>query len=138
MWTYRGKDINSHDDLDPSCTDFVYMITYDDGRKYIGKKAIRAVRRKPPLKGKKRNRRIMTNLPFIKYQGSHDQAKELTAVTKEILYQCTNRKTSTYIEMALLVEFHCIFQDENINENIGGTFYRNSLDGLLPEDQEFK
>lgn len=137
-WIYRGKEILSHDDLEFDCTDIVYEITYNDGRKYLGKKAVRAIRRKPPLKGKKRNRRIMTNLPFIKYKGSHEMAALLTPVEKEILYQCTTRKTSTYIEMALLVEYHAIFRDDYINENISGTFYKNSLDGLLPEDEEMR
>ena len=131
MWKYRGKAIDSHDDLHPECTDFVYIITYDDNRKYIGKKAVRAVRRKPPLKGKKRNRLIMTNLPFKNYQGSHEEAKILKPVEKEILFQCSKRKAATYLEMELLVENLAIFEPEFINENIGGTFFSTSLDGLL-------
>lgn len=136
MWHYRGKEIYSHDDLEPNCTDFVYVIVYEGGQRYIGKKAIRSIRRKPPLKGKKRNRRIMTNLPFINYQGSHEHAKDLIAVEKRILFQCSLRKTATYIEIALLIEFHAIFDDNYINENISGTLFRNSLDGLMPEDAE--
>jgi len=131
MWTYKGESINSHDDLHPDCTDFVYVITYDDGRKYIGKKAVRAVRRKPPLKGYKRNRRIMTNLPFKNYQGSHEQAKDLTPVVKEILYQCSQRKAATYLETELLFEHCAVLRETYVNENIGGTFFSNSLDGLL-------
>jgi hypothetical protein len=131
MWTYHEKPIDSHDDLDPRCTDFVYVITYDDGRMYIGKKAIRAIRRKPPLKGKKRNRRIMTNLPFVNYQGSHDLAKELTPARKEIVFQCSQRKAATYLEIELIVEQRALFKDEFINENLSGTFFKSSLDGLI-------
>ncbi len=131
MWNYRDKKIESHDDLDPLCTDFVYMITYDDGRHYIGKKAVRAIRRCPPLKGKKRNRLLMKNLPFMKYQGSHEGAKEMTPVVKEIIAQCSQRKAATYIETELLFENGVLFSDDFINENIGGTFFRNSLVGLL-------
>jgi len=131
MWIFHGNPIESHDDLHPDCTDFVYVIEYDNGRLYIGKKAVRAIRRKPPLKGKKRNRRIMTNLPFLNYQGSHEKAKELTAVNKEILFQCRSRKAATYLEMELLVENEAIFLDKFINENISGTFFKNSLDGLI-------
>ena len=134
-WVYKGQEILSHDDLHPECTDFVYIITYTNGQKYVGKKAVRAVRRKPPLKGYKRNRRLMTNLPFVKYQGSHDQAKELEAEKKEILHQCTTRKTATYIEIALLIKYDALFRRKFINENISGTFYSNSLDGLLEEDK---
>jgi len=131
MWKYRGKWINSHDDLNPECTDFVYVITYDDGRYYIGKKAVRAIRKKPPLKGYKRSRRIMTNLPFINYQGSHEKVKELTPVAKTIIHQCSKRKAATYLEMEILVRQRAIFRDSYINENIGGKFFRNSLDGLI-------
>lgn len=131
IWIYNGTQIKSHDDLHPDCTDFVYVITYTNNRRYIGKKAVRAIRRKPPLKGYKRNRRIMTNLPFINYQGSHDQAKELTPAVKQIIYQCSKRKAATYLEMELLVKHEAIFLDRYINENISGTFFRNSLDGLI-------
>lgn len=131
MWTYKDRLIDSHEDLFPECTDFVYVITYSNGQKYIGKKAIRAVRRKPPLKGYKRNRRIMTDLPFNNYQGSFEGAKDLKPVKKDIYFQCSSRKTSTYLEMALLVHHRAIFEERFINENIGGTFFSNSLDGLL-------
>ena len=127
MWTYKGNEINGHDDLDPTCTDFVYVITYDDGRMYIGKKAVRAMRKYPPLKGKKRSRRKLKDLPFMKYKGSHEQAANLTPVTKEIIYQCSQRKAATYMEMYLLVESNAIFSQRFINENISGTFFSNSL-----------
>ena len=135
MWVDRhGKKVESHADLHPDCTDIVYVITYSDSRMYIGKKAVRAMRRKPPLKGKKRNRRIMTNLAFVNYQGSHAEAKRMTPVKKEIIYQCRARKAATYLEMELLVEHEAIFLDKYINENIGGTFFKNSLDGLIKDD----
>jgi len=130
MWVYKDKEIHSHDDLLPECTDIVYEITYECGSKYIGKKAVRSMRLKPPLKGKKRKRRIMTNLPFIKYEGSHD-VEELVIARKEILYQCATRKASTYLECALLFHFNAIFEDEYINKNINGKFFDNDLDGLL-------
>jgi hypothetical protein len=50
MWIYNDEKIESHDDLHPDCTDIVYILYYSDGRMYIGKKAVRAIRRKPPLK----------------------------------------------------------------------------------------
>jgi hypothetical protein len=131
MWTYKGTKIDSHDDLDPRCTDFVYMITFEGGMKYIGKKAVRAVRKCPPLKGKVRCRRLLKNLPFIKYQGSFEDASTWTPIQKDILFQCSSRKTSTYLEMVKLVNTDAIFKSSYINENIGGTFFKNSLDGLI-------
>lgn len=134
VWLYNGGLVRSHDDLHTDCTDFVYLISYEGGERYIGKKAVRAIRRKPPLKGYKRNRRIMTNLPFVKYKGSHERAKDLVPIKKEILYQCSQRKAATYMEMKLLVEHRAIFHPAFLNENIGGKFFSNSLDGLLYDD----
>lgn len=132
-WTYRGNPVNSHDDLLPECTDFVYMITYADGRKYIGKKAVRSMHRKPPLKGKKRVRYLPVNLKFVDYEGSHElEVAEI--VSKEILYQCSSRKSSTYVEAALLFEYDAIFNPLFLNENIFGKFYPRDADGILDND----
>lgn len=134
VWLYHGKGIHSHDDLHPDCTDFVYMIKFKNGREYIGKKAVRAVRRKPPLKGKKRNRRIMTNLPFMKYQGSAEICKLLEVEMKQIIYQCSKRKAATYLELKLLIDFKALFNPVFLNENISGTFFKDSLDGLIYDE----
>ena len=131
IWMFNGGKILSHDNLHPECTDIVYVITYSNQLKYIGKKAVRAMRKYPPLKGKKRCRRKMKDLPFANYQGSHEKAKEMTAVTKQIIYQCSQRKTATYLEAQLLFKHEAIFSDKYINENISGTFFKNSLDGLI-------
>jgi len=40
-WTYRESIVENHDDLLPGCTDIVYLITYVDGMKYIGKACVR-------------------------------------------------------------------------------------------------
>ena len=130
MWIYENEEINSHHDLMPECTDIVYQIWYTNGKTYIGKKAVRAIRKKPPLAGKKRARRVMTNLPFIDYEGSHTK-EGYTVDKKEILYQCSSRKTSTYIEAALLFEKDVLFTNTYLNDNILGKFYPNDLKGLL-------
>lgn len=130
MWVYKGKEIHSHEDLLPECTDFVYEITYTDGRKYIGKKAVRSIRKKPPLKGKKRARRVLTNLPFVNYEGSHE-VEGLVIKEKEIIYQCSTRKATAYLETALLFHYDAIFDPAYINSNIGGKFFSNDLNGLI-------
>ena len=135
MWTFLGNPVESHDDLHPECTDFVYRVTFEDGRMYVGKKAVRAKRKRPPLKGKKRCRRVMTDLPFVNYQGSSDEVKDLTPVKKEILYQCRARKAATYLEADYLFDEKALFRDDYINGNIGGTYYSTALDGLINDDE---
>ena len=128
-WIYKKSCVMNHDDLHPDCTDFVYQITYTNGQKYIGKKAVRSIRKKPPLKGKKRNRRVLTNLPFKDYEGSHG-IEGLEIETKEILYQCSSRKASTFIEAALLFSY-ALFKDEFLNEDILGKFHAKDAEGII-------
>lgn len=138
FWIYRERIIESHDDLLPECTDIVYLITYTDGRKYLGKRAVRSVRRLKPTKAQlkvRKNyvRKELVNLPFAKYEGSHG-IEGLEIAEKEILYQCSTRKASTYIESALLFEYDAIFDPAFLNQNIGGTFFDNDLKGLLDKE----
>lgn len=131
MWTYNDQQVVTHDELLPGCISFVYIITYTNGQKYFGKKTVRSIRRKPPLKGKKRNRRILTNLPFVNYEGSFETEEELEVESKIILYQCSSVKAATYLETALLFHYDAIFDPAYLNKNINGKFFDNDLNGLL-------
>jgi hypothetical protein len=136
VWTYRGKLIESHDALCSAATDFVYLITFTSGHRYIGKKTFRALRKLPPKKSQlkiRKNfvRREMVNVPFLKYQGSIEHAIGLVAASKEILYLCSDKKAATYIETALLFQVSAIFDERYVNKNISGRFYDNDLKGLL-------
>lgn len=138
-WIYKDKPINSHDDLLPECTDFVYMITYVSGKKYIGKKMVKTMRRlkatKAQLAIRKNYKRVEEkHLPFVDYVGSSKETFGEVVATKEILYQCSTKKAATYIEAGILFNESAIFGDEYLNLNISGRFFDNDLDGLL--DQE--
>lgn len=138
MWLYKGEEILSHADLLPGCTDFVYQIEYATGQLYIGKKTVRSIRKKKPTKAqlkqrKNYSRKEMTDLPFVKYEGSHGEDLEITK--KEILYQCSTKKSATYIEAALLFYFHAIFDPKYLNQNISGVYFDTSLDGLLEPEE---
>jgi hypothetical protein len=137
-WVYKERNVENHNDLLPECTDIVYLITYVDDRKYIGKRAVRSVRRLKPTKAQlkiRKNyvRKELTDLPFAKYEGSHG-IEGLQILKKEILYQCSTRKSSTYLESALLFEHDAIFDPMFLNLNIGGTFFDSDLKGLLDND----
>jgi hypothetical protein len=139
MWWYKKIEIKSHEDLLDACTDFVYQITYKSGKKYIGKKAVRSMRRLKPtkeqLKKRKNYKRVeLKNLPFIDYEGSSLEVADEVVAHKEIMYQCSTRKAATYIECAMLFGEHAIFEEGYLNKNISGTFFDNDLEGLL--DQE--
>ena len=131
MWIYKDKEINSHDDLHPDCTDIVYLLTFESGRAYIGKKGVRAIRKRPPLKGKKLNRRILTNLQFVSYEGSSEEIENEIILSKEIFHQCSNKRTATYIEAGWLFEVDALFNPLYLNKNIGGVYFDNAMSGYL-------
>lgn len=136
MWVFNSKEIHSHEDLHPDCVAFVYVITYEDGKKYLGKKIVRSLRRLPSTKKQlkiRKNyvRKEIKDLPFINYEGSLDNSACTSIVSKKILYQCSSKITATYIETALLVECDALFSDDYLNQNILGKFYDNALEGLI-------
>lgn len=136
---YKRKIISSHDDLLPDCTDIVYQLLYESGKKYIGKKAVRSMRRLKPtkaqLKIRKNYKRIeLKNLHFVNYEGSSIETEGQIVKHKEILYQCSARKAATYVECAMLFSENAIFEDEYLNKNISGKFFDSDLNGLLDHD----
>lgn len=138
MWVYKEKEINSHADLLPACTDIVYCITYKSNKKYIGKKTVRSMRRLKPtkeqLKIRKNFKRVeLKDIPFINYVGSSKETEGEVVKQKEILYQCSTKKAATYIETAILFTENAIFEDEYLNKNIIGKFFDNDLNGLIEE-----
>jgi len=135
-WTYKEKEVLCHDDLLPGCTDFVYQLTYESGKRYIGKKTVKSLRRLKPTKAqlairKNYKRMEMVELPFAKYAGSSKETFGQVLTSKEILYQCSTKKAATYIEAAMLFNEHAIFGGEYLNKSISGKFFDSDLDGLL-------
>jgi len=141
MWLYNYKEIHSHEDLLPECTDIVYLIEYTNGKRYIGMKRVRAVRRLKPTKKQlatRKNyvRKEQVDLPFIDYEGSH-KIKDCPEISrKEIIHQCSSKRTATYLEAGCLFEADAIFNPEYLNENISGKFFDNALEGLLEDTNE--
>ena len=136
MWTYKDNIIESHADLHKDCTSIVYELQFSDLTKYIGKLVVRSMRRLKPTKAqlaiRKNYKRIeLKDVPFVNYEGSSSENEGKTVVSKEILYQSSNKKTATYIETALLFENDVLFNDTYNNKNISGVYFDNSLEGLI-------
>ena len=141
LWVYNGKEIRSHKDLNPECTNFVYLLEFTDNTKYIGKKTVRSIRRIKPTKAQlaiRKNyvRKELKDPPFLDYEGSSKENKGKELKSKTILYQCSTKKAATYIETALLFEYNAIFSEEYTNKNILGKFFDNDLEGLLGEPDD--
>ena len=131
MWIdTNNKAIKSHADLHPDCSDIVYIIEYSNGQSYVGKKTVRSWRTLPPLKGKTRKRKVFKDIPFMKYEGSHGQLG-LVVVNKIILFQCSNRKTATLLEVEEILSRGALANDKFINANILGKFFPRDYEGIL-------
>ena len=140
MWIYKGKEISSHEDLYPECTDIVYHIKYESGKEYFGKKTVRSMRRLKPTKKQlaiRKNfvRKEIKESPFINYKGSSKYCKDEVPISKEILYQCADKRSATYLEAGLLFCNDVLFNDNYLNENILGKFYINVVDGVIKEKE---
>tara|TARA_R110000744_G_scaffold170264_2_gene288394 strand:- start:1435 stop:1854 length:420 start_codon:yes stop_codon:yes gene_type:complete len=136
MWFYKEEEIKSHDDLLPECTDIVYCIYYASGKKYVGKKVVRSMRRLKPTKAqlaiRKNFKRVeKKDLSFVDYTGSSKETTGEAVIRKEILYQCSTKKAATYIEAGILFNEDAIFSEDYLNLNIIGKFFDSDLKGLL-------
>jgi len=143
MWEYEGTPINFHEDLHEYCVAIVYEITFKGGKKYIGKKQVRSLRRlkatKKQLAIRKNYKRVeMKNIPFIDYAGTSEFTENLVPVKKEILHQCSNKKTATYLEAGEMFHVNAIFNTDYLNKNIQGCYFDNSLDGLIDIEAEIE
>lgn len=120
MWFYKGKEFTSEDIKDYTC--FVYMITnLENSKKYIGKKTFVSVRRKPPLKGKKRKRKVVSESNWKKYYGSSDYLNEdLKKIGedkfhREIIRLCKTKGEASYFEAKMQFEHDVLLSDEYYN-----------------------
>ena len=101
-WTYNGIPVTTIAD-EHEC--FVYLITsLVDGRKYIGKKTLKSRITKPPLKGKKRKRRIVKESDWRTYYGSSDALNAEVLLhgvdnfTREVIHWCESKSEASYME----------------------------------------
>ena len=132
-WTCRGKEIKDHEDFTSDVIGFIYLLTYDDGSKYIGKKLIRSERRLKPTKAQlavRKNyvRKEVKNLPFSRYEGSVKNLPDgVKLVSKEIIELCSDKINLTYAEMKHQVMCNVLTDDKYLNSNILGKFYSGKI-----------
>ena len=102
MWHYRGKEFTS--DMIEEYVGFVYIITDQNEKSYVGKKLFQSTRRLPPLKGKTRKRKKVIESDWKTYFGSSDEVKALVeengaeSFRREILHLCSSKGVMSYLE----------------------------------------
>ena len=135
MWLYKNKEINSIEDMPADTFGFVYLVTHTpSGKKYLGKKQLISNRTLPPLKGTKRKRKVQKESDWKTYYGSQTEVKQLVKESKDMLefvreirIFASTKKQLTYFETKLQFVNEVLENDEYLNSNILGKFFRKDL-----------
>ena len=144
MWLYQNKQINELTDMPEDIFGFIYEVTHiPTGRKYLGKKQLISVTKKPlgkkELAGLKDKRAktykiVKKESDWKTYYGSHSEIKSLikegkqSEFLREILIFTTNKKLHTYYENKFLFIKEVIEPQSNyINDNIEGRYFRKDF-----------
>ena len=135
MWLYKNKEINSIEDMPADTFGFVYLVTHTpSGKKYLGKKQLIANRTLPPLKGQKKKRKIQKESDWKTYYGSQTEVKQLVKESqdmlefvREIRIFVSTKKLLGYYENKLLYAYDVLENDEYLNNNISGKYFRKDF-----------
>lgn len=134
MWLYKGKEINTIEDMPEGTFGFIYEVTHKSGKKYLGKKVLQFNRTLPPLKGTKRKRKVVKESDWKTYYGSHSEIKGLIKegkeleFTREILTFVPSKKLLTYYENKLLFTKGVIEPGSPyFNDNIEGRYFKKDF-----------
>ena len=128
-WKYRKKEIQVLEDLSKEAYGFIYEIECENGKKYLGKKALYHRKKLKPLKGKKRKRIVMKESDWLKYYGSSKDLKSdvkngLKITARTILKICKNKTDLSYYETKYLFTRNVLEKEEYYNGNILGRFFK--------------
>lgn len=129
-WLYHGTVV---DYVPEGAAGFIYHLYFDNGMEYVGKKAFFHTITKPPLKGKKRKRKVQKCSGWPHYIGSikNEQfnkdykAGKIKLIRREIIKICA--KNLNYEETKALFEHQVLEDPKYYNTNILGRYYRNNL-----------
>ena len=114
---------------------FTYLIinTTND-RKYVGKKAYKIKRRRPPLKGRRRRRTYYGESNWKIYTGSSEELnRDIKRLGKDnfkfiILSQCKTKSGLYYQEVVELVLRHAVVLSEYYNYTIPAVRFKPKID----------
>ena len=134
MWLYNNEVIKGIEQIPKNTFGFIYQSIYiPTNEKYLGKKVLYFNKTLPPLKGFKRKRKVVKESDWLTYYGSHEKIKILLKENKhnnfkrEILEFAFNKKHLTYLETKYLFCNNVLENEEYINDNILGKFFRKDL-----------
>jgi hypothetical protein len=126
--------VASIDDMPKDSVGFIYLVTHiNTGKKYVGRKILKVNRKLPPLKGKKRARRVVKESDWKSYYGSNENIRQMikegknSEFKREILKFAFSKKELSYLETKELFKRNVLERDDYFNDNILGKFYRKDI-----------
>ena len=138
MWLYNGEEFTS--EMIEEYVGFVYIITnLETNMKYVGKKLFVSKRTLPPLKGKKRKRKVVKESDWMEYYGSSEEVKSLVEemggdlFKREILHLCNNRGEMSYLEAKEQFDREVLLDDGYYNGIINCKIHRSHVKNLGQE-----
>ena len=135
VWQIDGKDV-------PKITPpkkyhgFVYELTLTDNKKYIGKKSMWSVTKKKLTqkevasmvnKREKKWKFVTKESDWRKYTSSSKLFGSREVVKKTILKFALSKRHLTYLETKIMFQRDVLEDDNYLNDNIGGRYYRSNL-----------
>ena len=150
-WLWNGNDV-TEDVIPENAVGFVYLIEHiPTGKYYIGKKSLQSVRNvkigkrelqrireERKLAGIRgsltKKKKVRKSSDLQKYYSSNDWIKEQSSEGKEeefkrsILQFCYSKKSLSYYEVHYQFKYDVLSDDNCLNGNILGKFYKKDLD----------
>jgi hypothetical protein len=141
-WILNGKTVP---DTEPTNYGFIYIITYTNGKKYIGKKNFFSFKTLDALKnGNKRDnhylfKKVREKGKLVKketvkfesdwreYCGSSEEGSQYEVEKKEIVEICSDAINHTFAEAEWLVKEDVLRSDVYINKNILKKFFKGRI-----------
>ena len=122
---------------------FIYLITNkQNGKKYVGKKQAKTIKKLPPLKGRKNKRHKEVDTNWKSYTGSCKQLNEdieeigKENFTFEIVRFCENKSQLAYVETYYQMTEHVILREDFYNGEVrvrlGGNCKIEFVDDIKP------
>lgn len=136
-WTFEGSTFSSPTNEHG----FIYLLTFNDGSKYIGKKDFFSKKTLPALKSgeqrldstrtykNKNGSRVYYDIitkesNWKNYVSSSKLIGDRTVASREILALANSKRELTYLETKYLFIHEVLESDSYLNENILGKFYK--------------
>lgn len=150
IWLYKDKTIQDISDFPENTYGFIYIITHlPSGKKYLGKKNLffernkklgkkELLQLKEERKGQKgrlpSKKKVITESDWKTYYGSSSEIKELINTStpedfrREIIRLVSSKKLLTYYETKYLFKYNVLLNDNFLNSNILGKFFKSDFE----------